>query len=105
MSVQMGNTIDNTGTFPRPGPNVGNTSLTRTTEGSTTTVAGSTSERHVSFSDSVTLLQRLQSQVESEPVVDNARVDAARTAIEDGSYQIDHNKIAGLLVDFERELP
>ena len=101
----MGNTSDNTGAFPRPGPSVSNASSSKPADSSVARVDQSTGQRHVRFSDSVALLQRLQSQVESEPVVDNARVDVARTAIEDGTYQIDHNKIAGLLVDFERELP
>ncbi len=113
MSVQMGNTIDNNGPMHRPNTRVGQ-SATPKLSGSasqgavdSSVRAGSQSARQdqVSFSDSVALLQRMQTRIETEPSVDSDRVKAARAAIQDGSYQIDHGKIASRLMALDKELP
>jgi len=35
------------------------------------------------------------------PAVDDATVDRIRSAIENGSYKIDYNRLAGKMLDFE----
>lgn len=113
MSVLMGNTIDNNGTFSQPGARVGHSGGPQTLAsrpdgqkppGQSGERAGD-SQTHVRFSDSVAMLQRLQSRLDAHPVVDSSRVETARSAIGDGSYQINHDTIASKLIAAERELP
>jgi negative regulator of flagellin synthesis FlgM len=58
----------------------------------------------VSLTDTASRLQRLSSEIESQPVVDSERVEGIRQAIENGSYEIDAERIARKMVDLEREL-
>ena len=108
MSVPMGNTIDSNTTYGRPGLTTGQ-SLARVSSGAQSAppraAESKTNPNHVSFSDSVALLQNVQSQINATPAVDIQKVEAARAAIAEGSYQIDHAKIASALISIERELP
>lgn len=47
------------------------------------------------------LMQRLDAGISSLPVVDSQRVDALRTAIAGGNYDIDPARVAGKLIDRE----
>lgn len=64
----------------------------------------------VTAQDQVTLtgtsrqLQKLASAVAAAPPVDSRRVEALRALIEKGHYELDAQRIADRILDFEREL-
>ena len=111
MDVLMGNTIDNNGPSSRPstyaGPSAARSQPTagQAAETAAARQAPQHGGSHVRFSDSVALLQQVHSQIEAEPVVRTSEVAAARIAIDNGSYQIDHHQIATSLLTLDRELP
>jgi negative regulator of flagellin synthesis FlgM len=55
----------------------------------------------VSLSDTLSQLEQTLAEV---PVVDAAKVDAIKQAIDDGSYQIDSQELARKMIDFEGDL-
>lgn len=55
----------------------------------------------VELTSSARLLERLEKTLASLPEIDRARVDAVKTAIENGEYQIDADKIATALLRSE----
>lgn len=55
----------------------------------------------VSLSDALAQLEQTLAEV---PEVDSARVEAIKSAIEDGSYQIDSQELARKMIDFEGDL-
>lgn len=65
---------------------------------------GDTSLDKISLTATATQLQSLQQEIAALPVVDEQKVAALRAAIEDGSYQIDSQKLARNMIDFEGNL-
>lgn len=61
----------------------------------------SSSSTDVSLTSTGELLNRLETQIKSEPVVDTQRVNQIRAAILDGTYQVDSSKIADKFMQFE----
>lgn len=57
----------------------------------------------VTVTDGARQLTELVSAAAAEPGFDQARVDALRQAIEDGSYRVDAQRLAASLMDFERQ--
>lgn len=55
----------------------------------------------VSLSDTLSQLEQALAEV---PVVDTAKVESIKQAIEDGSYQIDSQELARKMIDFEGDL-
>jgi negative regulator of flagellin synthesis FlgM len=55
----------------------------------------------VSVTEAAKQLQSLENSLESLPVVDSQRVEAIRTAIANGDYEIDPEKVAEKLMSFE----
>ncbi len=55
----------------------------------------------VSLSDNAVQLGKLENTAVSTPVVDAQRVEQVKQAIKDGSYQVDPEKIADKLMQFE----
>ena len=56
--------------------------------------------------DSVNLsTEKVLSSLETIPSVNAERVAQLKSAIEDGSYQIDNEKLAKNIIKFEQELP
>jgi len=55
----------------------------------------------VSLSDT---LAKLEATLAEVPVVDRAKVDAIKQAIENGSYHIDSQELARKMIDFEGDL-
>lgn len=107
MSVLMGNTIDNNGPINRPNARAGQ-SLNRvdpTQRPAAPRSADASAASHVQFSDSVAMLQRMHDQISTEPSVSADRVAAARLAIADGSYEINHEKIVSALMVMDKNLP
>jgi len=58
----------------------------------------------VSLTGQAQQLQELETQLASQPVVDSQRVDAVRSAVEDGSFAVDPNRIADKLISLEQAL-
>ena len=59
----------------------------------------------VKLTDAAQQLNRLESQIREQPVVDAQRVDQVRQAVEDGTYQVDARGVAQKLMQFEAYLP
>ena len=58
----------------------------------------------VSITPSAAKLQAVEQKIASLPVVDQARVDKLKSAVESGEYQIDTQRIAEKFLQFESEL-
>lgn len=69
-----------------------------------------TKQEIVSSGDQVKLsagsksIQQVEAEIRSMPEVNDALVDRIRTAIENGEYKIDYDKLAGKMLDFEDRL-
>jgi len=75
----------------------GNESQARNgTEGSTQAASDS-----VSLTDTAARLRSLEASLAEMPEVDNERVAAIQQAIEDGSYQVNAERIADKILNFE----
>lgn len=75
-----------------------------------TTPAGDSPARPVEAADSLRLtgeatnLQALQRELSNAPAIDNARVQAVREALENGSYRINPEAIAQRMLDLDQQL-
>ena len=58
----------------------------------------------VELTHSAKLLERLEKSLAALPEIDRAKVDAVKTAIEQGDYRINSEKIAEILLRTDREL-
>lgn len=58
----------------------------------------------VSLTATATQLQSMQQEIAALPVVDEQKVATLRAAIEDESYQVDSQKLARNMIDFEGNL-
>ncbi len=59
---------------------------------------------HVKLSAEAQHLKQLEVQLKSAPDVDSDKVNALRAAIADGSYQVNAERVAEKLLDFEAQL-
>jgi negative regulator of flagellin synthesis FlgM len=64
----------------------------------------SSSEDKVSLTDAATQLQSLQQNIAALSEVDSARVAELRSAIENGEYLVDAQKLAQNMIKFEGQL-
>lgn len=58
----------------------------------------------VEITDAAARLRRLEAALESQPVVDQAKVDKLRAAIADGKYHVDTVQLAEKLIDIESSI-
>jgi negative regulator of flagellin synthesis FlgM len=65
--------------------------------------AGHPAGETVDLTSSGQLLERLEKTLASLPEIDRSRVDAIKTAIENGEYEIDAERIASALLRSERQ--
>ncbi len=66
--------------------------------------AGGTEDRAIRLSELSSQLHRLESRLSSEPGFDAARVEQIKTAIRDGSYQVNTEAVADKVIQSIREL-
>lgn len=66
--------------------------------------ASTTGGDRISLTATAALLKQLEEKLAGQPVVDQARVEGVRSALAEGSYHIDSDRVAEKLVDFERVL-
>ena len=66
--------------------------------------AGSAGSESVSLTQAAEELLALETQLRALPNVDQARVDSIRQAIEDGSYNVDPQRIVDTLLQSELDL-
>lgn len=59
----------------------------------------------VTLTESARQLQKLSETIAATPVVDNVRVEAVKTAISQGSYEVNAERVADKLLAANRELP
>lgn len=64
----------------------------------------STAQDQVTLTGTSRQLQKLAAAVAAAPQVDSRRVEALRALIELGHYELDAQRIADRILDFEREL-
>ena len=65
--------------------------------------AGSTTDS-VSLTGEARQLQALETRIASEPVVDTQRVQAVRSAVENGTFTINPERIADKMISLEQAL-
>lgn len=68
------------------------------------TTPGSASGDSVTITQTAQQLNELHDALAKVPVVDTQRVEALRTAIDDGSYEVDPMQVAEKLMRFEEQL-
>lgn len=107
----MGNRIGpmDQGILGKIGEKVGDTGTTgKVSAGKTATDANvaktTNSGDTVELTSGAKLLERLEKTLAEIPAIDAARVAEVKTAIENGEYQIDADKIADAMLRFDREL-
>ncbi|HHJ15231.1 MAG TPA: flagellar biosynthesis anti-sigma factor FlgM [Gammaproteobacteria bacterium] len=66
--------------------------------------AGNNAADRVSLTGEARQLRELEASLASHPVVDSQRVAAVRSAVEDGSFTIDPQRIADKLISLEEAL-
>jgi negative regulator of flagellin synthesis FlgM len=64
----------------------------------------SNSADRVSLTGEARQLQQLESQIANEPVVDSQRVEAVRSAVENGTFTVNPDRIADKLIGLEQAL-
>ncbi len=70
---------------------------------SSVTAVSSSSVNQVDIS-SAQALEKIRESLASEPVVDRQKVELIKQALQDGTYNIDAEKIAAKLIEFEQLL-
>ncbi len=70
--------------------------------GAVTPSANPASEDTVKISATAQALQNAQAQLDTQPEVDSDRVAELKKAIESGEYQVDAQRVAGRMLQFDK---
>jgi negative regulator of flagellin synthesis FlgM len=91
---------------PIKGTNSNGVVADKSQSNSSSATATSTSQTgdHVTLTDSARSMQKIEEAVAKTPVVNAAKVDSIKQAVQNGTYQIDSGRVAGKLLQFERGL-
>ena len=57
----------------------------------------------VSLSEAAKHLQKVEDEIKAMPIVDQSKVDSIKTAIKNGEYEIDYDRLASAFMKFEAE--
>jgi negative regulator of flagellin synthesis FlgM len=74
------------------------------TEENTKAASSVGSADQVKLSSSSLNIQQIEAEVSKMPDVDDKTIDRIRSAIDNGEYKIDYQKLAGKMLDFEGKL-
>ncbi len=66
--------------------------------------SGTPGADRVSLTGEARQLQALEARIASEPVVDRQRVEAVRTAVENGTFTVNPERIADKMISLEQAL-
>ncbi len=77
------------------------TEQTRNNESAAENKTQGTADDRVNLTDQAEKLRALESSIAKQPVVDTKRVESIRSAILDGTYNVDNNKTAEKMAQFE----
>ncbi|MGB1090825.1 MAG: flagellar biosynthesis anti-sigma factor FlgM [Oceanobacter sp.] len=78
--------------------------------GTASSSSSSAQSESANYSDQVKLsagsksIQQIEAEIRSMPEVNDATVERIRSAIENGEYKIDYERLAGKMLDFEERL-
>ena len=72
--------------------------------GAAASASGTTGADRLSLTGQAHQLRALETGLESQPVVDKQRVEAVRSAVEQGTFVIDPQRIADRLISLEQAL-
>lgn len=82
----------------------GNTAAAENTSAAQPPAASARASDAVAFTETASALKQAERALKSEPVVDSARVERIRSAVADGSYEVDAQRTADKMVDMESSL-
>lgn len=88
----------------KPTGSSGNSVVTDKSQGEGPSAAAAQTGDHVTLTDSARSLQKIEEAVAKTPVVNAAKVAAAKQALNAGTYKINPSRIAGKLLKYERGL-
>lgn len=77
---------------------------TRASRESASGSSAASSESKVQISDFASNLQKLESMVANTPVVDSGKVNEIKTAISQGQFKVDAEKVADGLIESVRQM-
>lgn len=67
----------------------------------TTSASAEPAQESIEISSQAQLLSKLEAQIKDLPDVDQARVEALREQISQGTYEIDNSSLAQSIINFE----
>lgn len=98
-NIRSGHSLTNTSRSTQRADNDSSEAKTRSAAGKATSA-----DDAVSISSQSKKLGKMHDQLASSPAFDNAKVQAIKEAIANGSYVVDADKLAENMIKFEKEL-
>lgn len=73
-------------------------------QGNAAPSAAAAASDSVVLTDGAKKLRKLAEKLRDEPDVDESRVSELKSAVNDGTYKVDGYRVAGSMLDFEKDL-